>query len=36
MEVDKMDMIIDLLLGVGVVFLLLISFLIFTILNNKK
>jgi hypothetical protein len=31
-----MDMIIDLLLGVGVVFLLLISFLIFTILNNKK
>lgn len=31
-----MDMIIDLLLEVGVVFLLLISFLIFTILNNKK
>lgn len=31
-----MDMINDLLLGVGVVFLLLISFLIFTILNNKK
>jgi hypothetical protein len=31
-----MDMIIDLLLGVGVVFLLLISFLIFSILNNKK
>jgi hypothetical protein len=31
-----MDLIIDMLIGVGIVFLLLISFLVFTILNNKK
>jgi uncharacterized integral membrane protein len=31
-----MELIIDLLLGVGVVILLLISFLVFTILNNRN